>query len=86
MVTTASDILRKKINLFPYEHLFDKESTPAQKEGIDKLNDLLKLALPEINAGRQPNIRELAKKAGLDPQVVEDVIRHTMERLNKMQS
>ena len=85
MVTTASDILRKKINLLPYEHLFDKESTPAQKETIDKLNDLLKLALPEINAGLQPDIKALAKKAGVDPQVAEDVIRHTMKRLNKMQ-
>jgi hypothetical protein len=85
MVTTASDILRKKINLLPYEHLFDKESTPAQKEAIDKLNDLLKVALPEINAGLQPDIKALAKKAGVDPQVAEDVIRHTMERLNKMQ-
>jgi hypothetical protein len=85
MVTTASDILRKKINLLPYEHLFDKESTPAQKEDIDKLNDLLKLALPEINAGRQPNIKALAKKAGVDRQVAEDVIRHAIERLNKMQ-
>lgn len=85
MVTTASDILRKRINLLPYEHLFDKESTPNQKDNLDKLNDLLKLALPEINAGRQPDIKALAKKAGVDPQVAEEVIRHAMERLNKMQ-
>ena len=85
MVKTASDILMRKINLLPYEHLFIKESSPAKKEAIDKLNHLLKLAMPVINAGRQPDIKALAKKAGVDQELAEDIIRQTIERLNKMQ-
>jgi len=84
MVKTASDILMKKINLLLYEHLFTPESSPVKKEVVEKLNNFLNLAMPEINAGRQPDIKALAGKAGVDPALAEDVIRHAFERFNKM--
>jgi hypothetical protein len=85
MVKTASDILIRKINLLPFEHLFIKESSPVKKEALDRLKNLMNLAMPEINAGRQPDIKALAKKAGVDQELAEDIIRQTIARLNKMQ-
>lgn len=74
IVNTASDILRKKIDLLKYEKFFSKDSSLAEKESLDKLNLLIKLALPDINAGREPDIKSLAVKAGLDFETARDIL------------
>jgi len=74
MVSTASDILKKKIDLIKYEKLFSKKSSPAEKENLDRLNMLIGLALPDINAGREPDIESLAVKAGLDIETARDIL------------
>jgi len=80
MITTASDILKKKIKLNEYDHLFEIEQSSSNKEDIEKLNLLLKLALPDINAGRKPNIEELAIKAGVDFETAKDIIKQIMDK------
>lgn len=80
MITTASDILKKKIRLNEYDHLFEIESSSENKESVDKINKLLKLALPDINAGRKPNIEELARKAGVDIETAKDIIKQIMDK------
>jgi hypothetical protein len=74
MVNTASEILKKKIDLIKYEKLFLKKSSPAEKENLDKLNHLISLALPDINAGREPDVKSLAEKAGLDFDAARDIL------------
>jgi hypothetical protein len=76
MLTTASDILKRKIRLNEYEHLFTKETSPAEQENLDILNTLLKFVMPDINAGRKPDIEVLAKKAGVDVDTAKDLIEH----------
>jgi hypothetical protein len=83
MVRTASDILKKNIDLLKYENLFSKENSPAEKENLDKLNLLLKLALPDINAGREPDIKSLAIKAGLDFETAQDILAQVTKNLKK---
>jgi len=83
MLTTASDILRKKIDLLKYDRLFTKESSPAVKESIEKLNVLIELALPDINAGRMPDILALSEKAGTDPETAKTIIEQLIGKLNK---
>ena len=80
MITTASDILKKKIRLNQYDHLFEIEQSPSNKESLEKINVLLKLALPDLNAGRQPNIEELAVKAGVDIETAKDIIKQIMDK------
>lgn len=82
MVITASDILKRKISLLKYECLFSKESTPAEKESLDRVNKLLNLAMPEINAGHKPDIEALAKKAGVDIQAARDLIKQIMKKFS----
>jgi hypothetical protein len=74
MLTTAADILKRKIRLNEYEDLFSKETSQPVKGNLDKLNALLKLLLPDINAGREPDIESLAAKAGVDIETARDLI------------
>lgn len=84
MISTASDILKRKIDLLKHEHLFSKESSPAEKENLDKLNTLLSLVLPDINAGREPDIEALAVKAGVDIKTAQDLLKQIMGKFNNM--
>ena len=84
MVSTASEILGKNIDLNEYDDLFTKESSPARKEGLNKLNKLMDLVMNDINAGRQPDVEAYAKKAGVDPQEAMRLVSHVLDKLNKM--
>jgi len=84
MVITASEILKRKIDLLRYEHLFSKESTPVEKENLDRLNKLLHLAMKDINAGRRPDIEAYARQAGVDPETARSVIGQALDRFKKM--
>jgi hypothetical protein len=84
MVTTASDILKRKIDLLRYERLFSKESSLAEKENLEKLNKLLDLAMQDINAGRQPDIEAYAKRSEVDLETARSVIEQVTGNLNKM--
>lgn len=84
MVSTASEILGRKIDLLTYSGLF-KEDVPVEKqEGLDRLNRLIELALPAINAGVQPDIRSIAEKAGYEPETAADILRQVTDQINKM--
>ncbi|HUW93718.1 MAG TPA: hypothetical protein VMV74_11190 [Bacteroidales bacterium] len=84
MVITASEILKRKIDLLRYENLFSKESTPVEKENLDRLNKLLHLAMKDINAGRRPDIEAYARQAGVDPETARSVIGQALDRFKKM--
>src|SRR3546814_19991179 len=62
MLTTAQTILKKQHVSLQYSALFEKPASPEQTEALDKLNEFLSLALPEINSGRQPDVEALAKR------------------------
>ena len=84
MVSTASDILGRKIDLLKYSGLFEVDQSPEKQEGLDRLNKLMYLALPAINAGVQPDIMSIAEKTGYDPETAADIIRQITEQINKM--
>jgi hypothetical protein len=81
MLKTASDILKRKIDALKYDHLFSKESSPAVKEGVEKLNIFLNLAMPDINSGLQPDIDALAAKAGIDRDTAKELIAQIDKKL-----
>jgi hypothetical protein len=84
MLTTASDILKRKIRLNEYEDLFSKETSPVVQENLDKLNTFLGLVMPDINAGREPDINALALKAGVDIKTARALIKQIKGKLNDM--
>lgn len=84
MLTISSDILKRNIRINEYDDLFTKETPQSDQKVIDKLNRFMELVVPEINAGRQPDIDELALKAGLDKQTALDIFNHLKGRIDKM--
>ena len=85
MLVTAKDILKKKeLTLNEYEQLFQIESPPEDKEAIDKLNVFMSLILPDINAGREPDIELLAGKAGVDIKTARDLVSQIMGKFGDM--
>lgn len=80
MLTTASDILRRKINLVPYEHLFLKKSSGEEKADLEMINRVISMIIPEINAGRKPDAEKLASLTGADIETVNDIIAQLSRR------
>lgn len=74
MVSTAESILRRKINLLHFEDHFIKESTPRDKENLNRINKVIEMIIPEINAGRVPDPEKLASLAGTDVETVNNII------------
>jgi hypothetical protein len=84
MLVTAESILRKKIILNSYENLFTPESTPQEKAEFEKLNRFFQSVLPAINAGEEPDIKALAKIAGVDEELAEKIVADTIRRIKTM--
>ena len=84
MLATAKTILRKDPVLNEYDGLFHIESSPEEKEEIAKLNAFMQLILPDINAGRKPDIESMAKKAGVDVKTARDMVRQVTEKFGDM--
>ncbi|HEN20890.1 MAG TPA: hypothetical protein ENN86_02650 [Desulfobacteraceae bacterium] len=66
MLVTAEKILGKEPELNEYEKLFRKKPDKESEAMLEKLNKFMSMVIPEINAGRKPDIDALAAKAGLD--------------------
>lgn len=84
MLVTAERIFNTKIELNPYGKLFTTESSPQVKEELEKMNLFLQLALPAINAGKRPDVEALAKQAGVDVSLAEQLVANTMDKVKEM--
>jgi hypothetical protein len=84
MIITASDILKRKIRINEYEDLFSKETSQPVQENLGKINTFLGLVMPDINAGREPDIKALAVKAGVDIKTAKDLIKQIMGKHKEM--
>lgn len=81
MHTTAEEILGKVIHVNSYEKRFPEKETPEEDQALAQINEVLELALPEINAGRQPDFRRLAASTGVDPETVKQILERTMRNI-----
>ena len=85
MLVSIKHILGKEIQLNPYEELFKIEPEPAAQEEMDKLNHLFALVLPIINAGGEPDIRTLAKEAGVDETTARELLKDVLKKFDQLQ-
>ncbi len=84
MMVTVKNILKKDIVLNKYDTLFHIESSKEVQGELDKVNAFITMVLPDINAGRKPDIEELAKKAGVDVETARDLISKVLGKLDDM--
>lgn len=84
MLITSQNILKKEHKLNPYDHLFHVDTPPAKKESMDRLNIFIKLLLPEMNAGLQPDIEKHAAEAGVDIETARDLVKQLLLKFRTM--
>ena len=84
MLISIKHILGKEVRLNPYEDVFNIKPGPQVQDKTDKLNRLLGLALPVINAGQELDFRALAKEAGVDEETARELLQHTLKSINKL--
>jgi GH24 family phage-related lysozyme (muramidase) len=80
MGITATKVLKREIQLNEYDSLFKKDQPIADKEAIEKLNSFLAMVLPDINAGRKPDIKSIARKAGIDEEMASTILKEVMDK------
>lgn len=83
IVITAQDILGRKVMLNEYEDLFHVEQSKEEKQGLDAINSLIARVLPDVNAGRKPDIEGMAREAGVDPETASNLLHMLMEKTGK---
>ena len=84
MINTAEAILKRKIEVNEYFNRFKETPNSEVSETVTKLNDLMKLVLPDINAGKEPDIDAAAKKVGVSPETARDLLAQMMEKFDQM--
>lgn len=83
MLNVIRNLLKKEINLNPFSKLFEVKKSPDEDEFLKKLNQLLALAIPYINAGIKPDAEALAKELEMDPETVKNLLDQVLNRMNK---
>ena len=85
MLVTMQEILKKKINLNEYESLFpEKEMNPLSQKELNGINAFMKLLLPYINAGTQPDLEILARQAGIEPETAHSLYHQLKNKFGKI--
>ncbi len=74
MLTTAAEILKRKVVLNEYLDLFQLDSEPEKDKVLEDINAFIALVLPDINAGKEPDIEAAARKTGVDPETARSVV------------
>lgn len=84
MLIISEKILKKKIRLNEYDNLFKVDTPPETKEMLDNLNYFMSLILPDINAGRVPDIEKNAAKAGIDVETARSFYKTVSDKFGQM--
>ncbi len=81
MRQAGRDILNRDFLDNEYEKLFSKEESHAEKQTIAKINRVMDLLVPDINAKRTPNLEEIARKTGVDLMTVSSLANELIKKV-----
>ena len=84
MQGTVAMILQKKVVLNEYLDLFQLDSDPVKEKVVEDINAFIALVLPQINAGKTPDIEAAARETGVDPETALSVVESVLGSLDKM--
>jgi hypothetical protein len=80
MVATAKKILRKEVVLNEYQDLFHVDPDPVQKKVLGEMNDFITRVLPDMNAGRDPDIGAAIRATGIPVETAIDIMNMLNEK------
>lgn len=83
-VITMEHILARKVNINPYEELFDNPVHKPEDDGMKKLNIALQLAMSDFNARKLPDYDAYAAASGLTVEQLKPIIDKSLERVNSL--
>ena len=83
MVVTTQKILKKKVVLNEYDDLFHVDPSEEEQKTVDDLNAFMALVLPDINAGRTPDIEAAAEKTGVHIESARDMVEMVMAKTGR---
>ncbi len=84
MLIIIKKLLKRNVEINPYSEVFKAKTSPESEVMMEKLNKFMSLALPYINAGKEPDISALAEKVGIDPEIARDLLEKSMNRIKEM--
>ena len=83
MLVTTQKILQKKVVLNEYDDLFHVDPPEEEQKTVDDLNAFMALVLPDINAGRMPDIEAAAEETGVHIETARDMVEMVMEKTGR---
>jgi len=84
MLSTSSEVLNKTIVLNEYLNLFQEEGDPEKDKVLEDINAFISLVLPDINAGRDPDIEKAARLSGVDLETARSVVASVKKSLDNL--
>ncbi len=83
MLFLVKEILRRDIKLNPYEKSFAEPVSEEQKAMMDASNIFLEGVMDAVNSGRIPDIKMLARKAGIDLDTAQQLTNAVMKSIER---
>ena len=83
MLATTQEILKKVVVLNEYDGLFHVEPPEEDQRTVDNLNAFMALVLPDINAGRMPDVEAAAEETGVHIETARDMVEMVMEKTGR---
>jgi len=84
MLVAAGKLLRREIQLDPYQEKFPETVPLEASEALGKMNRLLQLALPMINNDEEPDLEALAKEVGLALPEAKELMANAIRRAQEL--
>jgi len=83
MIMTAEEIFGRKINLNPYEELFEKPQTAEQSDEMNKINEFVGYMVEANNRKTKFDLEKCAEKCGLDLENAKSIAEQMGKMLSK---
>lgn len=83
MMNTVQEMLKKDINLNPYEELFKEHQSDEESAQMENLNRMLDAILPDLNAGIKPDVKKLAQQYDVDEETTRELLDQLWKKYGK---
>ncbi len=81
MLITAGDILRRSIEVFPYEQYFEQEKSQEDEAQMSRLNEVLSIVMNDLNDGKTPDYDAIAQQTDVDLTTIKSIVENVIDRM-----